>query len=144
MAEPSSSHIVPRGRVLVMDDEANIRELVSKILSRAGFEVSSAADGQQALDLIRAAQDQQAPFLIALLDLHIENGLGGYEIMPELRRVSPATRIVVASGADTLDSSDHSTAALRDAFLPKPFHLSELRELADRLAPAGAAGGTAA
>ncbi len=102
-------------RVLVVDDEPAVSELVSRILSRAGFEVASASDPRQALEIVSKGP---APDLI-VSDV-VMPGMRGPELVREINRVSPATAGVLMSAfpAESLPSGV--------PFLKKPFSPNEL------------------
>ncbi|MDY3553311.1 PAS domain S-box protein [Gemmata sp. JC717] len=102
-SDPSRSGALPRAEapvrgagqtVLVVDDEAPIRQLVSLLLSRAGFAVRTAANGAAALTEAAALGDQLAAIVT---DFHMP-GVSGAELVAELRRERPHVPIVVASG----------------------------------------------
>ena len=78
MAGSSPTGRTPEARLLVVDDEPNIRELLSASLRYAGFEVATAADGQQAL----ALADSFRPDLL-VLDVMMP-GLDGWQVLEEL------------------------------------------------------------
>ena len=86
------------GRVLVVDDEAMIREVASKILASQGYEVESAPDGQMALVRYAKAKKQGSPFDVVILDLTIPGGLGGKETIKKLLEIDPQARAIVSSG----------------------------------------------
>jgi PAS domain S-box-containing protein len=87
----------PRGTgqtVLVADDEAAVRELARAALERAGYRVLVAADGAEAVDVFRAAQD---PVALVVLDASMPR-LSGRQVFEALRRLDPGVRVVFASG----------------------------------------------
>jgi CheY-like chemotaxis protein len=86
------------GRVLVVDDEAMIRDVAAKILVSQGYEVESAADGQMALVHYVKAQQQGKPFDVVILDLTIPGGLGGKETIKKLLEIDPQAKAIVSSG----------------------------------------------
>jgi CheY-like chemotaxis protein len=86
------------GRVLVVDDEAMIREVATKILASQGYEVESAPDGQMALVRYAKAKKQGSPFDVVILDLTIPGGLGGKETIKKLLEIDPQARAIVSSG----------------------------------------------
>lgn len=117
------AHSSHSGRALVMDDEPSVLRVAKLMLERLGFEVSSAPSGDDALGLVRASMG--APFALALLDVTVIGGRGGYDILDELRRLAPATAVIVTSGyAERLPAPPAATRP--HATLPKPFTLSEL------------------
>jgi CheY-like chemotaxis protein len=117
------------GRVLLMDDDETIREVVDMALSVKGYEVLTAPNGALALDLIR----HQPPSLI-LLDMRMPV-MDGWEFTRKYREMSgPHAPIIVLTAA--VDPADRAQQIEADGFLAKPFSLKELRTLVDRyLAP---------
>jgi CheY-like chemotaxis protein len=114
-------------RVLVVDDELDIREAVTEVLSYEGHEVVTASDGAEALRKARAAQPD-----VVLLDLMMP-GMNGWDFRAaQLRDPSIASiPVVVLSALGRVSTID----AL--AFLPKPFGLNDLLELVRRAAAHG-------
>ena len=110
-----------RPRVVVVDDEQSVRELVEIGLSQDGFDVRSAADGPGALALIR----QWEPEAI-LLDVMMPM-IDGLSLIPLIRRVSHAPIIILTARSSVGDR----VAGLRagaDDYIVKPFELVELTE----------------
>lgn len=106
--------------VLLIEDEANIAEAVSFILSRDGLRVSHAAEGQTALAMLR-----QDPPDMVILD-HMLPGMSGLEILAALR-ADPATRdlpvmMLTARGRDRAMAEE----AGADRFMTKPFSNAEI------------------
>lgn len=123
-----------RPRVLVVDDEANIRLPLSIILRHAGFEVSLATSGEQALSEIAAGGVD-----LVLLDVGLP-GISGCEVC-RLVRKDPTTRSlpVVMLSAHTSDVDvARGLAAGADHYEPKPFSRDRLIGLIDALTASGA------
>jgi len=111
-----------RAKILVVDDEAPIREYETALLSELGHEVLVAADGAEALELARAQQ----PHLV-LLDIMMPE-LSGIEVCRQLR-ADPRTRdirVIVVSAVDAKRALEESIIAGADDFLAKPIHALEL------------------
>ena len=113
----------PRGTVLLAEDEKEVRELGSLLLSRLGFSVLAASDGREALELFRIHQQD---IVCAILDLAMPL-LDGNEVLRALRGLQPALPIVVCS------VYDEKTVAQRvkDAdvvFIQKPYQIADLSE----------------
>jgi PAS domain S-box-containing protein len=87
-----------RGRILVMDDDAMILEVVGKILTRWGYEVEFARDGRQALDNYAKALESGRLYDGVILDLTVPGGMGGQETLKQLQAIDPGVRAIVASG----------------------------------------------
>ncbi len=111
-------------RILVVDDEPEILDIASEILTDMGYSVETAQDGEAALERLRKRRDID----LVLLDLTMP-GRGGAETLKLIREENLASCVVVMSGfASGLD-----TEALiklgADAFLPKPYSLSHLTKV---------------
>ncbi|MFT3828798.1 MAG: ATP-binding protein [Opitutaceae bacterium] len=124
------THIAPAtlltGRVLLLDDEADIRHLATQMMQRLGLEVHSVADGAAAIDeYVRAVRDGR-PYNLVILDLTIPGGIGGLQALGRLREIDPEVRAVVSSGY----SEDEVMATYRShgfrAMLSKPYSIEEL------------------
>ncbi len=86
------------GRVLIMDDEAMIRNVAGAILNALGYEVALANDGQEAVELYLKAKSEQNPFDVVIMDLTVPGGMGGKEAVRNLRAVVPDAKVIVSSG----------------------------------------------
>ena len=114
--------------VLVVDDEADIRELVSGVLEDEGYSVRSAADSTTALDAI----EERRPSLL-LLDVWLQGSrLDGLQILQEVKRRDPNLPVLMISGHGNLDTA---VAAIREGaidFIEKPFEAERLVHLVAR------------
>jgi len=114
--------------VLVVDDEADIRELVSGVLEDEGFTVRSAADSTAALEAI----EERRPSLV-LLDVWLQGSrLDGLQILQEVKRRDPNLPVLMISGHGNLDTA---VAAIREGaidFIEKPFEAERLLHLVNR------------
>jgi PAS domain S-box-containing protein len=86
------------GRILVMDDEPLLQDLMRKILRRLGFGVTSTANGEQAVAEFVRAQAEGTPYLAVILDLTVPGGMGGQEAARIIRQRDPAVPLFVSSG----------------------------------------------
>ena len=87
-----------QGKVLLMDDEKIIRNMVAKMLFHLGYEVELAEDGNKAIDLYKWAIKSGQPFDFVILDIVIPNGLGGKETIQNLLKINPEIKAIVSSG----------------------------------------------
>ena len=109
-----------RGRILVVDDEEEIRRLLTGLLTLAGFNVAAAGSGREAL----ASVEQEPPDLI-ILDLGLP-GMDGLEILRRIRERGGAAKVVVLTGYGTAQRAREAMAlGVRD-LLGKPFDLDRL------------------
>jgi CheY-like chemotaxis protein len=117
-----------KGRILVLDDDAMVREVAGDMLASIGYRVESVADGRDALAAWRRARDGGDPFDALLLDLTIPGGMGGEETLRELRKVDPGVRAVVSSGySNDAVLADFESFGFRGAVV-KPYRLQELAD----------------
>jgi PAS domain S-box-containing protein len=115
------------GRILVMDDEDYLRDIVRRGLEQGGYTVEAVADGKLAVESYAAARAAGKPFDAVLLDLTVRGGLGGLEALQQLRQIDPAVKAIVMSGYDQgAILNDFASQGFRAA-LPKPFELDALR-----------------
>ena len=116
---PPTMNTVPHQRILVVDDEETIRELVGSYLRTEGFDVVEAVDGEDALAQIA----QRAPELI-VLDLRLP-GISGLDVLREIRRTSAIYVIVLTARADETDKLIGLELGADD-YVTKPFSPREL------------------
>ncbi|WBH16575.1 nitrogen assimilation response regulator NtrX [Sphingomonas radiodurans] len=114
--------------ILVVDDELDIRELVSGVLEDEGYETRTAADSDSAL----AAIAERRPSLV-LLDVWLQGSrLDGLELLAEIKRRDPSISVLVISGHGNLDTA---VAAIRQGaadFIEKPFQAERLLLMVER------------
>jgi PAS domain S-box-containing protein len=132
--KPAEAMTFPgHGPILVVDDDALVREVVSKMLRKLGYDPVIARDGQEALELYTQAQDSGQPFAAVILDLTIPGGMGGFEAAEILLARDPQARAVVSSGyADHPIMANYRQYGLQGA-IAKPYKMSELSELLQRV-----------
>ena len=114
--------------VLVVDDEADIRELVSGVLEDEGYAVRTAADSSQTLDAI----EDRRPSMV-LLDVWLQGSrLDGLQLLQEIKHRDPSIPVLMISGHGNLDTA---VAAVREGaidFIEKPFEAERLIYLVGR------------
>ncbi len=136
-SQPSLCATPGSGRILVMDDEESIRNLLDKILNRIGYEASFARDGSEAVEAYTRAKESGQPFTAVICDLTIRGGMGGREAIRELRSIDPQIKAIVSSGY----SDDPAMADYRkygfSGVIAKPYKINELSHvLQEVIAPA--------
>ena len=96
--ESAAAPLAGQGRILVMDDEEAIRSLVAMMLKPLGYEVTTAADGAEAVRLYETAFAEHRRFDAVILDLTVPGGRGGKEALQRLRALDPHVQAIVSSG----------------------------------------------
>lgn len=115
------------GSILIVDDDAAIRDALSEILESEGYPVSTAADGTAALRLV----EELRPSLL-LLDMRMP-GLSGWDVANALRQRKIAVPILVMTAAR--DARHWAEQIGADGYLAKPFDLDDLLDGVARLLP---------
>ncbi len=116
-----STNVLFVPQILVVDDEARIREGCQMVLSELGFEVAIASDGEEGLRMI-----EERYFDIILLDLMMPT-ISGFDVLSRVRDLHPDTVVIVITGYATIE---HSVEAMKKGafdFIPKPFNPEQLR-----------------
>ena len=129
METSRSPFTVMQGRILFMDDEEPIREMISVMLDRLGFTVKTVADGAELLREYAAARGGKEPYDLVMMDLTVPGAMGGREAMQELRKLDPGVKAIVSSGY----SGDPVMANFREhgfcGIVPKPFRVNDLAKV---------------
>lgn len=122
-------------RILIMDDEDFLREIISDILTDMGFEVSTASHGDEALQMYAEAYHRHLPFDIVFLDLTIPGGKGGKIVASEIRNgtVNPFVKIIACSGYSDDPVMTNPEKFGFDARMVKPFTYEQLSSLLESL-----------
>lgn len=118
MASPVTGDADRRRRVLVIDDEPTVRDVVSRYLERDGYRVESAADGQSARKLLEEAAD------LIILDLMLP-GMDGLTFLRDIRTTSDVPVIVLTARTDEMDRVVGLELGADD-YVVKPFSPREL------------------
>jgi two-component system NtrC family response regulator len=114
-------------RILVVDDEAAQRELVSGYLRKQGYEVLAAAGGEQALNLFR-----QEPVELILTDQRMPD-LSGLDLLKAARSINPETNVIVMTAYGNIEAAVEAMKAGAADYLAKPLHLDELSQRIQRI-----------
>jgi len=122
MAEVAS----PRGRLLVVDDEAPIRQALSDLFTRVGFEVETASGPEAALDSVRTR-----PVDLVLLDLRLGTA-SGLDLLPKLKADQPEAAVIVLTALATIETAVEAMRRGADNFLTKPLDPPRLLALVEK------------
>ena len=125
--------ILGEGKILVMDDELMILEMMKYSLPSLGYTVETADSGKQALRMYERAIKQNAPFSLVIMDLTIPGGMGGKETAEKLLADHPDAILLVSSGySDNPVMMDPEKYGFKAA-LQKPYDLRKLSHLLHKL-----------
>ena len=129
-------HVHYKGRILAIDDEANLRNVLKRALSMVGFEVDVAASGPEALELLHAASQQpergQRPYDLIFSDLGMPE-MSGWEIAQEVGKHWPEITLVLVTGwGEQVDPKKMAEYNIQHT-IAKPFNIQDLIHLAGQM-----------
>jgi CheY-like chemotaxis protein len=125
--EFSEPHVrTGQGKILIMDDEIQIRKVLGEMVETCGYSYQTAKDGEEALKIFCQAQEIGDPFSAVILDLTVPGGVGGKDVISKLLTIDPQVRAIVVSGY----SNDPVLANYQEygfkGRVAKPFNLVDL------------------
>ena len=115
-----------RPRILVVDDEQAVRDLLSKTLTMADYDVDSADDGPSAIEKMRAVE-----YDLLITDLKMP-GMDGLSVIREARKLAPDLRVIIITGYSTEASAIEAINLGVSGYLTKPFRLPRILAAAAR------------
>ena len=118
-----------KARILIMDDEDLILDVVSSMLEYLGYEVELSRNGQEALEKYRAAIQGGKPFGAVIMDLTIPGSRGGKDVIQDLIKLDPAVRAIVSSGYSNDPVMSNCSEYGFKGVIKKPFKMEELSEV---------------
>jgi two-component system response regulator (stage 0 sporulation protein F) len=110
-------------KLLIVDDETDIREFAKNFFKKRGIEVLTASGGRSALDLI--ASDN--PDLV-LLDVRMEE-MTGVDVLRQLRKINQTTKVIMVSGVEDEETINEAKALGVKGYIHKPLVLEELERI---------------
>jgi DNA-binding NtrC family response regulator len=110
------------GRILVIDDDENIRKVVEAILKDQGYEVDTAESGKDAIQ-----KTQKNHFDLMLVDIRLPD-MEGTELLTKVRDTTPKIRKIMVTGYPTLQNAVTAVNRGADAYVMKPFDVDKLLE----------------
>ena len=126
--------LVGKGKILVMDDEEMVREVLGRMLARLGYEAEFARDGGEAIEMFVQAQGSGQAFAAVILDLTVPGGMGGKETMARLLEIDPQVKAIVSSGySDDPIMADFQKYGF-SGVIAKPYKISELGKILQEVA----------
>ena len=112
----------PRSRVLVVDDESSIRELLAKTLALARYDVDTASDGPEALEMLR---DAEGLYDLLIADLKMP-GLDGLSLIRQVKQLRASLPILIINGVSTESRAIEAVNLGVAGYLTQPFHVPQV------------------
>ncbi|MCH2055206.1 MAG: ATP-binding protein [Thalassotalea sp.] len=120
-------------KIMIMDDEEVIADLLEEMLSLLGHEVVKTHDYSSALSQYNVALTTGKPFDLAIMDLTIPGGHGGEQLVKEISRLTPDIKAIVTSGYSTGKVMSNPEKYGFNARLAKPFSLDSIKGLLNEI-----------
>ena len=110
----------PTHRILIVDDEDDLRELLSHVLSARGYEIQSAANGEEAILALK-----RESFDLALLDIQMPK-INGIQVLRYINENAPSTRAIMLTGYADLKNAMEAREFGATDFISKPYKLDDI------------------
>jgi DNA-binding response OmpR family regulator len=114
-------------KILAVDDNVKIRDLLDTLLRRKGHQVLTADHGQRGIDVFRRERPD-----ITILDLKMPN-MNGIEVLRQIRKINPHAPVIILTAVGTETEEERARALGATEFLHKGFSLHELGDALNRL-----------
>ena len=118
-------------KILIMDDEENIRTITCILLEKMGYSPMATPDGETAIEEYRREFAAGNPYDVVIMDITVPEGMGATEAIGELKAIDPGVRTVVTSGFVSEMNYDDLYQQGFSAVLKKPYRSANLREVLD-------------
>ncbi len=115
-------------RVLIADDDGDIRESLKNFFIQLGFDAQTAENGEKAMYLVRSNQLQGTPFQFVITDFRMP-GVDGFDVLKEVKRTSPSARVIVMTGMASVHHAVQAMQAGADDYIAKPFSLDDMEKI---------------
>ena len=127
------THETGDARILIMDDNVELVDSLTKVFVRKGYEVIHAEEGVRAIELYREAMGSSTPIDLLILDITIPGGMGGKETIAELLKIDPKVKAIVASGySKDPVLANYSNYGFKGG-LRKPFRMDQVLNMVGRI-----------
>jgi CheY-like chemotaxis protein len=125
------------GRALIIDDEPNVRKVLTRMLASLGWTAEEAGSGERGLEILAHAPVAEIAYDLVITDLTMPGGMGGVEVAKAIRERGEGVPVVLSSGYSPESTLPEDSLALFAARLGKPYTLEELRRVLVSVVGAG-------
>lgn len=113
-------------KILILDDEMPILEIMSLFLRKKGNEVSCFSSGTKALEKIKEESESGSPYTVAILDVSIPGDRGARELIAPIKEINPDIRVIISSGDSVEGAMEKPLSYGFSASLKKPFRAADI------------------
>ncbi len=128
-SESSTVEDEHKATIMVMDDDAMVRDMVNEMLSYFGNKIVFAENGHEAIEIYTEYFNSNRSIDIIIMDLTIPGSMGGKDAVQEILKIDPEAKVIVASGYSNDPVMAHCQEYGFKASIAKPFRLAELNKL---------------
>ncbi len=121
------------GKILLMDDEEAIRVVAADLLTLLGYDVATAKDGSECIEMYKAATESGQPFSVVIMDLTVPGGMGGKVAIQKLLEIDAKVKAIVSSGYSTDPIMSNYQHYGFKGIVPKPYNAVELSRVLQEL-----------
>ena len=115
-------------KILILDDEKPILEIMSLFLKKKGNEVACFCSGSEALESIRSESESGCPYTLAILDVSIPGDIGARELIGPLKEINPFIKVIISSGDSVEGAMEKPSLLGFSAALKKPFRAADIEK----------------
>lgn len=127
---PISNPKTLRGRVLMLDDDRQLVAVISELLNYMGYKIFTCYTGEE---LLNYYSQHSTEFDIVVLDLTINGGMNGVEVLGKLLEITPQIKAIAASGCVETDAAENYKSYGFSEIIAKPYSALELSRIINRL-----------
>lgn len=125
-------------RILIMEDDETLHDVIGTSLDMLGYDVSFTRDGHETLTIYQQAREAGAPFAAVVLDLTIPGGMDGYKTVTELLAIDPQVKALATSGYATDPMLTYFEHYGFCGSIAKPYHIQQLHQVLSQVIDAPA------
>lgn len=115
-------------KILILDDERPLLEIMSLFLRKKGHEVSCFSTGTKALESFRKELETGVPYTVAILDVSIPGDLGATELIGPMKEIDPDVRVIISSGDSVEGAMQNPLTHGFSSSLKKPFRAVDIEK----------------
>jgi CheY-like chemotaxis protein len=127
-SQPAPEQAIRSLRILCIDDEPKMRQLLTDCLTDLSHRVTVAESGKRGVELVHAARLKNEPYEVVITDLGMPD-LDGHDVARAIKTDSPGTSVIMMTGWANVMKTNGESSPEVDALLPKPPNIQNLQEL---------------